>query len=179
MTTSTKMILTHSQAAQFFLVPDSPLQHQSEASAPISSMSCPRQKSHVASAIPQAPFASSVISSDTIWSNALASFPPRNGARAPLLPATGFATGSSPCANKTCPSTTSNANWLPVDTPSVSIPSPLSCTKRASHAYHVASMTNDPPPSDPSRLPRQISASWTWLHAPSTPVSVACSSSCH
>jgi hypothetical protein len=31
MTTSTKMILTHSQAAQFFLAPDSPLQHQYEA----------------------------------------------------------------------------------------------------------------------------------------------------
>ena len=90
--------------------------------AAFSSKACPRSRSPLASAIPQEPSASSVISFAMISASAPASFRRFAGGLKRRPPAIGCGNGPSPCASETSRSTISNASWPPPAIPSADAP---------------------------------------------------------
>ena len=87
--------------------------------AAFSSKACPRSRSPLASAIPQEPSASSVISFAMISASAPASFRRFAGGLKRRPPAIGCGNGPSPCASETSRSTISNASWPPPAIPCI------------------------------------------------------------
>ena len=155
MATSTKDSITSAQATHFFLGPETVRHRQYEALRAyfVGDLST----SDVAQRFGYSPVpsASSATASATTLTSGTRSSKHRSTVPVLLPHAIAFGNSSSPCANATYLSTTSNANWpTPVMT-SVSTPSRSSSARKASHACHAAATTNDHPRSSPNR-PRSL-----------------------
>ena len=142
--------------------------------AAFSSKACPRSRSPLASAIPQEPSASSVISFAMISASAPASFRRFAGGLKRRPPAIGCGNGPSPCASETSRSTISNASWPPPAIPSASMRYRSCCERRASPDCPGVGMRNAPPPSSPKQQPSPTCGRSIWPRAAFAPGSAVC-----